>query len=59
MEVTYIGTRIDATTKDLIETVAREQGMNTSSFLRFVLRRELANLSFLPTVTKKAFGLEH
>lgn len=53
----YVGTRLDEKTKRLMETVAAERGMNVSDFLRFLIRRELAMLSFLPTETKKAFGL--
>ena len=56
-EPVYIGTRIEQDLKDLVEKVAKEQGMNVSDFLRFLLRRELAKLSFLPEDTKKAFGL--
>ena len=54
---TYIGTRIEPELKEIIEKVAKERGMNVSDFLRFLIRRELAELSFLPEETKKAFGL--
>ena len=54
---TYIGTRIEPELKEIIEKVAKERGMNVSGFLRFLIRRELAELSFLPEETKKAFGL--
>jgi len=54
---TYVGTRIEPELKEIIEKVAKERGMNVSDFLRFLIRRELAELSFLPEETKKAFGL--
>ena len=54
---TYIGTRIEPEIKEIVEKVAKEQGMNVSDFIRFLVKRELAKLSFLPDDTKKAFGL--
>lgn len=53
----YIGTRIEPYLKDIVEKVAKEQGMNVSDFLRFLVKRELAALSFLSEDTKKAFGM--
>ena len=53
----YIGVRVEPELKEIIEKVAKERGMNVSDFLRFLIRRELAELSFLPEETKKAFGL--
>lgn len=58
MEATvYIGARVEPELKKLIEKVAKERGMNVSDFIRFLVKRELARLSFLPEETKKAFGL--
>jgi len=58
MEATvYIGARVEPELKELIEKVAKERGMNVSDFIRFLVKRELARLSFLPDETKKAFGL--
>ena len=56
-EPVYIGTRVEPSLKELVEKVAKEQGMNVSDFLRFLVKRELAKLSFLPEDTKKAFGM--
>jgi antitoxin component of RelBE/YafQ-DinJ toxin-antitoxin module len=53
----YIGTRVDSNIKGIVKIVARNRGMDVSDFLRFLVRRELAELSFLPDETKKAFGL--
>lgn len=57
IETVYIGTRIEPSLKDLVEKVAKERGMNVSDFLRFLVKRELAELSFLSEDTKKAFGM--
>lgn len=57
METVYIGARVEPELKELIQKVARERGMNVSDFIRFLVKRELAELSFLPEETKKAFGL--
>ena len=57
MESVYIGARVEPELKALIEKVAKERGMNVSDFIRFLVKRELARLSFLPEETKKAFGL--
>ena len=56
-ETEYIGTRVEPELKRLIQKVAKERGMNVSDFIRFLVKRELAKLSFLPKETKKAFGL--
>lgn len=57
LETVYVGTRIEPYLKDLVEKVAKERGMNVSDFLRFLVKRELAALSFLSDDTKKAFGM--
>jgi len=57
MEDSYIGTRIEPEIKEIVEKVAKEQGMNVSDFLRYLVKRELAKLSFLGEDTKKAFGI--
>jgi len=57
IETVYIGTRIEPYLKELVEKVAKERGMNVSDFLRFLVKRELAALSFLSEDTKKAFGM--
>jgi len=56
-ETVYIGARVEPKLKELVEKVAKERGMNVSDFIRFLVKRELARLSFLPEETKKAFGL--
>lgn len=56
-ETVYIGTRIEPDLKDLVEKVSKERGINVSDFLRFLVKRELAKLSFLGEETKKAFGI--
>ena len=56
-ETVYIGTRIEPDLKELIEKVAKARGLNISNFIRFLILRELAELSFLPEDYKKAFGL--
>ena len=58
MEAVYIGTRIEQYIKDLVEKVSHERGMNVSDFIRFLIKRELATLSFLGPDTKKAFGIK-
>ena len=57
-ENVYIGTRIEPELKELIEKVAKERGMQVSSFLRFLVKRELASLGFLSKDTEKAFGMK-
>jgi hypothetical protein len=57
IETVYIGTRIEPYLKEIVEKVAKERGMNVSDFLRFLVKRELAALSFLSEDTKKAFGM--
>jgi len=57
MGTVYIGARVEPELKELIQKVALERGMNLSDLLRFLIRRELAELNFLSEETKKAFGL--
>jgi len=56
-ETVYIGARVDPQLRDLVEKVSKERGMNISDFIRFLIKRELAQLGFLPEDTRKAFGI--
>lgn len=49
-----IGVRFDPTTHELIEKVAKAQGIGACDFVRISVKRELARLSFLPEEEKKA-----
>jgi len=53
----YVAAKIDPKLKELVVKVAKARGMNVSDFIRFLILRELAELSFLPEDYKKAFGL--
>ena len=53
----YIGTRVEPRIKVLIEKVAKARGTDVSGFLRFLVNRELAKLSFLSAEDRKAFGM--
>lgn len=53
----YIGAKVDVELKELIETVAKERGMNVSDFLRYSVRKELADLGYLTNNTRKALGI--
>jgi len=53
----YIGARVAPEVKALIKKVAEKQGMNVSNWLRHLIMKELAELSFLPEENKKALGI--
>lgn len=57
-KLVYIGARVTPTIHELVQKVSDSRGMNTSDFIRFLIKRELAKLSFLPEDTKKAFGIK-
>ena len=57
-ETVYIGARVTPDLRDLVQKVSEERGQNVSDFIRFLVKRELAKLSFLPEDTKKAFGIK-
>ncbi len=57
MEAQYIGARVEPDLKELVEKISQAQGMNVSNFIRFLIKRELATLSYLSDDTKKAFGI--
>ena len=44
--------------RELLERVCKARGEDLSHFIRRVIRKELASLSFYPEETKKALGLE-
>ena len=56
MSNTYVGCRIDPKIKEIAELVSKERGSNLSNFIRYLLIRELASLSYLSDGTKKALG---
>lgn len=56
MSDTYVGCRIDPQIKEIAERVSKERGSNLSNFIRYLVIRELASLSYLSGSTKKALG---
>ena len=58
METVYIGARIEAGTKDLVEKVSKARGEDVSDFIRRSVLKELASLSFLSADDKKALGVK-
>ena len=56
-DFTYIGARVKPELHDLVQKVSKERGMNTADFIRFLVKRELAEFSYLSKDTKKAFGI--
>jgi len=53
----YIGARVSPEFRDLLKKVSNARGMNVSSFIRFLLGRELAKLGFLPEDYRRAYGI--
>lgn len=51
----YIATRVDGEVKNLIEKVCAARGLSIADFLRYLVKRELAEHNYLPEA-KKAFG---
>ena len=52
-----VGVRMEPKLKELGERVAEARGMKLASYMRFLLKRELAKLSFLSADDRKAFGM--
>ena len=53
-----IGVRVTQEDRKLIDTVCKARGEDLSDFVRRAIRKELANLSFLPDDQKKALGMK-
>jgi len=49
--------RIDDKLHDIIREVAKARGQDMSNFLREIIKAELARLSFLTPLEKKALGV--
>jgi metal-responsive CopG/Arc/MetJ family transcriptional regulator len=43
---------------NLIDSVVDSKGIDRSDFIREAIRKELASLSFLPEIQKKALGIK-
>jgi metal-responsive CopG/Arc/MetJ family transcriptional regulator len=43
---------------NLIDSVVDSKGIDRSDFIREAIRKELASLSFLPEIQKKALGVK-
>ena len=43
---------------NLIDSVVDSRGIDRSDFIREAIRKELASLSFLPEIQKKALGVK-
>jgi len=52
-----IGVRISRRDREILEKVCKARGEDISSFVRRVIRKELAQLNFYPEEVKKALGL--
>ena len=57
MEGSPVSFRLDKEIKELAMKIAERQGMNLSNWLRHLVMKELAELSFLPEENKKALGI--
>lgn len=53
-----LGVRVTLEDRRLLETVCKARGEDLSDFMRRAIRKELASLSFLPEVQKKALGIK-
>jgi hypothetical protein len=52
-----IGVRISARDIALLKRICRGRGENVSNFVRRAIRTEMAKLSFLTSLDKKALGI--
>jgi hypothetical protein len=52
-----VGARFSASDKELIDKVCLARGETVSSFIRRIVRRELASLSYYSADEKKALGV--
>ena len=52
-----IGVRLSNSDKDLLESVCIARGEDVSNFVRRLIRKELASLSYYPDDVKKALGI--
>ena len=57
MSNNVIGVRVPQEDKALLEKVCKARGEDVSDFVRRSIRMELARLSFLSPIEKKALGL--
>jgi uncharacterized protein (DUF1778 family) len=57
MSNTVLGVRVSEKDRDLLDKVCRARGEDISDFVRRAIRKELAELSFLPEEDKKALGI--
>ena len=53
-----LGVRVTLEDRRLLEIVCKARGEDLSDFMRRAIRKELASLSFLPEVQKKALGIK-
>jgi len=53
----YVGFRDEEEIINLIDAVVADRGMDRSDFIREVIRKRLADLSFFSEKTKKALGV--
>jgi uncharacterized protein (DUF1778 family) len=52
-----LGVRVSQEDRDLLDKVCKARGEDISDFVRRAIRKELAELSFLPEEDKKALGI--
>ncbi len=58
MEDSYIGSRIETETQQLVLKICKMRGEAVSDFLRRSLKKELASLGYLSAEEMKALGLK-
>ena len=58
MSNNIIAVRVSPSDKELIQKLCKIRGEDISDFVRRAIRKELAELNFLPDEDKKALGLK-
>lgn len=53
----HVGIRLKLEDKELLQRVCEDRGEDISTFVRRLIRMELARLSFYPENVKKALGV--